>query len=174
MAAAASFRRVPCGYRRPRRKIYRESPFSGSQQPARLMARVRASENEEIGIRAAIFIRSFTAVRGFSPCHTVDRLTFPQFHPLSSFARSSAFSTLSFLDSGIDLRTRPLDPKVIMQYQRRLFAGSFRSYFSRFCQRDGLSLAPAVTIIYEGCVLGIRHAVSRCQVTRAEVTATTS
>lgn len=42
--AATSFRRVPDGYRRPRRKIYGESPFGGS-----LPYGARALENEGIG-----------------------------------------------------------------------------------------------------------------------------
>lgn len=51
------------------------------------------------------------------------------------------------------LRSLAPDPKVIMQY-RDDFVGSSRSYFSLFCRRR--TLAPVVTIIYEGCVPGIQ------------------
>jgi len=57
------------------------------------------------------------------------------------------------------------DPKVIMQY-RDDFVGNSRSYFSLFCHRR--TLAPVVTIIYEGCVPGIQRAHFTCEVTCAK------
>lgn len=65
------------------------------------------------------------------------------------------YSTLVFTHRSPDL-------KVIMQYQDD-FVGSSRSYFSLFYRRR--TLAPVVTIIYEGCVPGIQRAHLTCEVT---------
>lgn len=69
--AATSFRRVPCGYRRPRRKIYGKSPFGGSQRSA--LWRARARRKTKKSVRAAIFIRSFTARSCSHPSSTEPR-----------------------------------------------------------------------------------------------------
>lgn len=83
IVAATSFRRVPCGYRRPRHKIYGKSPFGGSQRCALWRARV--------GIRRNRYVRQ--SLSDLSPPNeelqppVVGRTTFAQFHPLSSFTQ---------------------------------------------------------------------------------------
>lgn len=150
---AASFRRVPRGYRPPPRKIYRESPFGGSQpasEPSPYGARTFRKRKKSA--RAAIFIRSFTAVHEEPPLDVIDRLTFAQFQPLSSYSTLHPI-LLPYSHPWSDL-TEPPEPKVIMQYQD---AGSFRRYFSLLPNDYSLARAPAVTIIYEDHVPSIRR-----------------
>lgn len=87
--AATSFRRVPCGYRRPRRKIYGKSPFGGSQRYALWRAHTKKS------VRAAIFIRSFTGERGAAatrrrPNHVRTVSPLILVHPTRAFALRSS------------------------------------------------------------------------------------
>jgi len=122
----------------------------GSDMREAALWRGAAQKEEEIGERAAIFIRSFTAKRTRGPRFVAIPALFVSFVPairpwlLAKGDRATSRPS--------EVITRYLDDSV------KAFEAT-----SRASCASSDSLAPAVTVIYEGRVPGIRRAASRAR-----------
>lgn len=180
-ATMAASWRAPCrGYRRPRRKIYGRSFRARAPPPltpplvrrrhhseGRLMARGKR-RNRQSNVRQSLSDPSDPLLR--RPARFPLPLP-PLFPPSRSLITFPCPVVVAFLEGRV-CESRTDREGVIMRYLDDFARCHFRKT-ATLCLSLSLAcalfhsrrpiLAPAVTIIYEGCVPGIRRAVSRAR-----------